>query len=93
MGKFVAVCRVEEVAEGRGLPVEVEGLRIAIFRDGASSTPSRAVARTPTARWAWAGSRRARRSARSTAGGSGSPPAGARPSEGTSLHALPVRGP
>jgi nitrite reductase/ring-hydroxylating ferredoxin subunit len=36
MSRFVAVCRVEEVAEGRGKPVEVEGLRIAVFnQDGA----------------------------------------------------------
>jgi nitrite reductase (NADH) small subunit len=33
MAEFVAVCRVEEVAEGRGLPVEVGGLRIAVFND------------------------------------------------------------
>jgi nitrite reductase (NADH) small subunit len=34
MGRFVAVCRVEEVDEGRGHAVEVEGLRIAVFNDG-----------------------------------------------------------
>ena len=34
MAKFVAVCRVEEVADGRGLPVEVDGLRLAVFNDG-----------------------------------------------------------
>ena len=34
MARFVAVCRVEDVAEGRALPVEVEGLRLAIYRDG-----------------------------------------------------------
>ncbi|MBV8232185.1 MAG: Rieske (2Fe-2S) protein [Planctomycetaceae bacterium] len=33
MGKFVAVCRVEQVAEGRGFPVEVDGLRVAIYRN------------------------------------------------------------
>lgn len=32
MAAFVAVCRVEEVAEGRGLPVDVDGLRVAVFR-------------------------------------------------------------
>lgn len=32
MPRFVAVCRVDEVAEGRGRPVEVDGLRIAVFR-------------------------------------------------------------
>jgi nitrite reductase (NADH) small subunit len=34
MARFVAVCRVEDVPEGRALPVEVEGLRLAIFHDG-----------------------------------------------------------
>ncbi len=34
MSQFQAVCRVDEVAEGRGLPVEVGGLRIAVFNDG-----------------------------------------------------------
>jgi nitrite reductase/ring-hydroxylating ferredoxin subunit len=34
MASFVAVCRVEEVAEGRGLAVEVEGLRVAVFNQG-----------------------------------------------------------
>ncbi|MHC5538743.1 Rieske (2Fe-2S) protein [Singulisphaera rosea] len=34
MGKFVSVCRVEDVPEGRGLAVEIEGLRVAVFNDG-----------------------------------------------------------
>ena len=34
MGQFVAVCRVEDVAEGKALAVEVDGLRIAVFNDG-----------------------------------------------------------
>jgi nitrite reductase/ring-hydroxylating ferredoxin subunit len=34
VGEFVAVCRVDEVAEGRALAAEVEGLRIAVFNDG-----------------------------------------------------------
>ncbi|MBX6313403.1 MAG: Rieske (2Fe-2S) protein [Isosphaeraceae bacterium] len=34
VAEFVAACRAEEVAEGRGLPVEVGGLRLAIFNDG-----------------------------------------------------------
>ena len=34
MPRFVSVCKVTDVREGRGLPVEVEGLRIAIFNDG-----------------------------------------------------------
>ena len=33
MPQFVPVCRTEDVAEGRGLPVEVDGLRVAVFRD------------------------------------------------------------
>jgi nitrite reductase/ring-hydroxylating ferredoxin subunit len=33
VAQFVAVCRVDEVVEGRGRPVEVDGLRIAVFRD------------------------------------------------------------
>ncbi len=33
MAEFVEVCGVDEVAEGRALAVEVEGLRIAIFND------------------------------------------------------------
>ncbi|WP_422926214.1 Rieske (2Fe-2S) protein [Singulisphaera sp. PoT] len=32
MAEFVKVCKDEEVVEGRGLAVEVEGLRIAIFK-------------------------------------------------------------
>ena len=34
MAKFVAACRVGDVPRGRGLPVEVDGLRVAIFEDG-----------------------------------------------------------
>lgn len=34
MAEFVAVCRVDEVKEGRGRAVEVDGLRIAVFNDG-----------------------------------------------------------
>ncbi len=34
MATFRAVCRVEDVAEGRGLAVEVDGLRVAVFNDG-----------------------------------------------------------
>jgi nitrite reductase/ring-hydroxylating ferredoxin subunit len=33
MARFVAVCRAEEVVEGRGHAAEVEGLRIAIFNE------------------------------------------------------------
>lgn len=32
MARFVAVCGVDEVAEGRARAVEVDGLRIAVFR-------------------------------------------------------------
>ena len=34
MPRFVSVCKVTDVREGRGLPVEVEGLRVAILNDG-----------------------------------------------------------
>lgn len=34
MGPMIAVCRVDEVVDGRGHAVEVEGLPIAIFNDG-----------------------------------------------------------
>lgn len=34
MARFVAVCRVEEVAEGRARAAEVDGLPVAIFNDG-----------------------------------------------------------
>jgi nitrite reductase/ring-hydroxylating ferredoxin subunit len=34
VGKRVVVCRAGDVMEGRGLPVEVDGLRIAVFNDG-----------------------------------------------------------
>ena len=34
MAEFVAVCRSEEVVEGRGVSVEVDGLRVAVFNDG-----------------------------------------------------------
>jgi nitrite reductase/ring-hydroxylating ferredoxin subunit len=33
VARFVAVCRVGDVAEGRGLALEVEGLRVALFKD------------------------------------------------------------
>lgn len=33
MPLFVPVCRVEDVVEGRGRALEVEGLRIAVFND------------------------------------------------------------
>lgn len=34
MAKFVSVCRVEDVKLGKSFPVEVDGLRIAVFNDG-----------------------------------------------------------
>ena len=34
MAGFVAVCLAEAVPEGRGLALEVEGLRVAVFNDG-----------------------------------------------------------
>jgi len=34
VAEFVAVCRDDEVVEGKGRSVEVDGLRIALFRDG-----------------------------------------------------------
>lgn len=34
MARFTLVCAVGDVKEGRGLPIEVEGLRIAVFNDG-----------------------------------------------------------
>jgi nitrite reductase (NADH) small subunit len=34
MAKFVAVCRVEDVAEGTGRSAFVEGLPVALFKDG-----------------------------------------------------------
>jgi nitrite reductase/ring-hydroxylating ferredoxin subunit len=34
MSRFVDVCGAEEVREGRGLEVEVDGLRMAVFNDG-----------------------------------------------------------
>lgn len=33
MSRFVSVCRVDDVPEGRGRPVEVDGLRVALVRD------------------------------------------------------------
>jgi nitrite reductase/ring-hydroxylating ferredoxin subunit len=30
----MVVCRVDDVLEGRGLPCEVAGLRVAVFKDG-----------------------------------------------------------
>ncbi len=33
MAKFQAVCRVEDIKEGRGITVNVDGLRVAVFRD------------------------------------------------------------
>lgn len=34
MAAFRAVCRIDEVVEGRAIAVEVDGLRIAVFNDG-----------------------------------------------------------
>jgi nitrite reductase/ring-hydroxylating ferredoxin subunit len=34
MGEFIAVCRADEVKEGRGRPVDIDGLLIAVFNDG-----------------------------------------------------------
>jgi nitrite reductase (NADH) small subunit len=34
MAKFVAVCKVEDVAEGRGISVFVEGICLAVFNEG-----------------------------------------------------------
>jgi nitrite reductase (NADH) small subunit len=34
MAKFVAVCKVEDVAEGRGRSIFVAGMPLAIFNDG-----------------------------------------------------------
>ncbi|HEV3166769.1 MAG TPA: Rieske (2Fe-2S) protein [Isosphaeraceae bacterium] len=34
MAEFVLACRLEEVREGRGVSLEVEGLRVAVFNDG-----------------------------------------------------------
>jgi nitrite reductase/ring-hydroxylating ferredoxin subunit len=34
VARFVAVCRADEVGEGRGRPVEVDGLWVAVFNDG-----------------------------------------------------------
>src|SRR3954462_4613063 len=33
MAKFVAACGVDEVPEGRGRSLELEGLRVAVFND------------------------------------------------------------
>ena len=78
MAEWVAVCRLDEIKEGRGVCREAAGLRVAIFRHGGEVVRFPASAPMPTARWAWAGSRRARSSARFTDGGSGSPTAVAR---------------
>jgi nitrite reductase/ring-hydroxylating ferredoxin subunit len=34
MPEFRPLCRVDEVAEGRGRALEVDGLRVAVFNDG-----------------------------------------------------------
>lgn len=34
MARFVEVCRLEELPEGRGYGVEVNGLPLALFREG-----------------------------------------------------------
>jgi nitrite reductase (NADH) small subunit len=36
MARFVEVCGADDVVEGRARAVEVDGLRIAVFRDGGS---------------------------------------------------------
>jgi nitrite reductase/ring-hydroxylating ferredoxin subunit len=51
----VAVCRVEDVAEGRGLAVEIQGLRLAVFND--AGTFHALLGRCPHANgplgWGW----------------------------------------
>ena len=79
MAEWVAVCRLDEVKEGRGVSREAAGLRVAIFRDGGEVVALSGAARTRMGRSAWAGSRRARSSVRFTDGGSGSPTDDARP--------------
>ena len=34
MAEWVAVCRLDEIREGRGVSREADGVRVAIFRDG-----------------------------------------------------------
>jgi NAD(P)H-dependent nitrite reductase small subunit len=34
MAEWLAVCRVEEILEGRGRSLEVSGVRVAVFRQG-----------------------------------------------------------
>jgi nitrite reductase/ring-hydroxylating ferredoxin subunit len=34
MAEWVAVCRVDEIHEGRGVAREADGLRVAVFRHG-----------------------------------------------------------
>ena len=34
MAEWVAVCRVEEITEGRGRSLDAAGVRLAIFRHG-----------------------------------------------------------
>ena len=34
MAEYRQVCQIEEIVPGRGIAVEVDGLRIAVFRDG-----------------------------------------------------------
>lgn len=36
MARFVAVCPADEIEVGRGKSLEVDGLRVALFRDGAT---------------------------------------------------------
>jgi nitrite reductase/ring-hydroxylating ferredoxin subunit len=33
VAEFRAICRVEEIVEGRAIAIEVDGLRIAVFND------------------------------------------------------------
>lgn len=34
MAEFHRACRVEEIADGRAVAVELDGLRVAVYRDG-----------------------------------------------------------
>ena len=64
--EWVAVCRLDEIREGRGVSRDADGVRVAVFRSGDEVVALSGAARMPTARWDWAGSRTARWSARCT---------------------------
>lgn len=64
MAEWLPVCRVDDLAEGRGLSLDASGVRLALYRHGGLPVALSGAVRTPAARSVTAGSKTARSSAR-----------------------------